>query len=282
MGIKKLIAVIVLYKSSLENSESFKTLKNSLIDFEDELTLVVYNNSPDYWTYNGKAHKRVDIKYIEDNTNSGVGRAYNEAFKIATVLEKDYIILLDQDTTISIDFFDLFLKILNNQQNVKVSLYSPLITNGKKLISPSKFVLFSSQELHYKPNGVVPLKGLAVINSGLIISTSLFKEVGGYNEKIKLDFSDFDFLKRCLAFTQDIFILNTAFHHSLSSEEAVSKQSAVTRFDYYLEGAKHYKKNSAVALGLYTWIFLRSIKLNMKYKTFIFTKKTILSLTKIA
>ncbi|MBD1392322.1 glycosyltransferase [Mucilaginibacter glaciei] len=273
MDLKKIIAVIVLYKSSLEESVCFQSLLKSVDSFNSQLLLVVYNNSPDYWQYGNDSYKGVTITYLEDHKNSGVSKAYNTAFDYGIGQNKEYILLLDQDTQLEKLFFNVFFD-YESKFNKDAGLYCPMICNDFGLLSPAKFFLYSSQKLSSIEPGVHSLEPLAIINSGLIISTKLYQLNGGYNEKIKLDFSDFDFLRRVLTFTKLVVVLDVKCKHELSGESKMPLASALNRFDYYLEGALYYKKTLLDAIGLSMWIMLRSVKLGVKYKTAKFATKT--------
>lgn len=277
MGLEKIIAVIVLYKSTLEESSTFQSLLRSVDVDSSDLTLVLYNNSPDYWTYDFSTYKGLNIINVNDNLNSGVSTAYNVGFKYAKLNHKEYILLLDQDTELPVFYFDSFLKMEQKYKGGNLGLFAPKIVNDNGLVSPAKFFLHTSKKIDKISEGENPLKGLAVINSGLIISTVLFELTGGYNDKIKLDFSDFYFMRKVLKFEKNIIIFNAECKHSLSSEENISLKSALTRFDYYLEGAKYFRNSFSDVKGLSIWILLRSLKLGLKYKTMKFTTKVLFS-----
>lgn len=278
MNLEKIIAVLVLYNSTLEESKSFNTLLKAINSNREKLTLVVYNNSPLYWSYDNKSFLGLEIININDNSNSGVSKAYNTAYSHALKLEKEYILLLDQDTTLPVSFFESFLKSESIYRKKNLGIYSPLIMNDSELLSPANFFLFTSKKIKKISEGLHKLRGKAIINSGLIISTNLFQLVGGYNEKIKLDFSDFYFIKKVLKFEKNVVIFNSKCLHSLSSEEEVSCKSALNRFGYYLEGAKYYSKSFKLMYGLKLWVILRSLKLSLKYKTIEFTAKAFTSI----
>lgn len=270
---EKLIVVIVLYKCSLDDSESFKSLILAASCFETKLALVVYNNSPNYWNYTQKQYDKLNIIYVADEHNSGLGKAYNVGFGFAKKMLKESILLLDQDTTLPNLFFGSYLASQSKYKDENVDLFCPLIYNQNGLLSPAKSFIFSSKKLAFIAEGIHSFKELSIINSGLIISTQLFEKVGGYNEKIKLDFSDFDFLKRCLKYSNKIIVFKAVCYHSLSSENNSTKSDAVDRFSYYAEGAKFFQKSKIEAVFLSFWVFFRALKLNYKYKTLDFTKR---------
>lgn len=280
MQLERIIAVLVLYKSTLSESESFKTLLTAVNGSSSVLTILVYNNSPEHWEYDDKVYPGLEIIYVGDNSNSGVSKAYNEAYKLAIARDKEYILLLDQDTSLSSAFFEVFFKSEKNVQNSESGLFCPQIVNNNELLSPARFFLYTSKKIKLIEPGLHSLKGLAIINSGLIISVELFRQTGGYNEKIKLDFSDFDFISRSMEFSGNIVVLDTKCQHSLSGETEMTLQSALSRFDYYLTGAKYSHRSFLSAAGLNAWVILRAIKLDVRYKSLYFTKKAIHSIIK--
>jgi rhamnosyltransferase len=281
MDLGKVVAVIVLYKSNLKESETFRTLLKAIEGFNSSLTVLIYNNSPEYWHYEGQNFIGLDIIYLNDSLNSGVSKAYNTGFAYAKKMGKEFIFLLDQDTTLDPSLLRVFFAAEQKYKNSDNGLYCPMMVNENGLLSPAKSFLFTSRKMETISIGEHSIKGLAVINSGLIISTTLFELVGGYNEKIKLDFSDFDFLKRSRKFS-GIIVLDVKCRHLLSGEEEMSKEKALYRFVYYLEGAKYYHKSFIGAIGLVVWIFLRGFKLDFKYKTTNFTAEVIQSVLKKA
>jgi rhamnosyltransferase len=275
MNLEKIIAVIVLYKCSLQESVTFNTLLDAVALSDGKLTVLVYNNSPDYWQHDEKEYNQVEIIYVADSNNSGVSKAYNVAFSYALKFEKKFLLLLDQDTSIASNLFTSFFNSFKRYAPFDISIFCPQIENIDGLLSPARFFLYTSKKLKKVEPGLHTLKGLAIINSGLFIFVPFFKRVGGYNERIKLDFSDFDFLRRSLKFSQQIVVLDSKCKHSLSTDEKGSINSALSRFDYYLEGALHYEKTCIDAAGLYSWIFVRSLKLNLRYQTLKFSMKVL-------
>jgi rhamnosyltransferase len=271
LQINSILAIIVLYNSTLEMSSTFKSLILALPKEKVSIKLMVYNNSPSYWSYDGKLYEGLELIYREDPTNSGVSRAYNQAYECAVEQQKSYLLLLDQDTNLPSNFFDALNDANKKYNEGDIGLFCPKVINEKSLLSPAKFFLFTSKLLPSIEEGPHLLKGLAIINSGLVISTRLFNATGGFNEKIKLDFSDFDFLKRALSYTKEIIVINALCRHSLSSEDEVPLKSALVRFGYYVRGAIHYKKSYLSAVGLTIWVIMRMAKLNLKYRTFRFT-----------
>ena len=88
-------------------------------------TIVVDNNSAD----NTSAYVRQtfpEVEVIQQNTNLGFGQANNIGIRYAISLKADYIMLLNQDATISEDCIELLLSVSDGQ-----SVLSPLHCNGE-------------------------------------------------------------------------------------------------------------------------------------------------------
>jgi hypothetical protein len=108
----------------------------------------------------------------------------------------------------------------------------------------------------------------------MCIKLEAFNKNNGYNELIKLDFSDHDFIKRFKKSIGDRFIvINLKVYHKLSSVTRNSFESDMVRFDYYLEGAKHIWSSPGERIFLKLHACLRSVKLFLIHQNFGFLIK---------
>ena len=105
-----------------------------------------------------------------------------------------------------------------------------------------------------------------MINSGLLIDLETFESAGGYDERLRLDFSDFIFLKRLKRCIQDIIIINAECSHELSSSRKGTLSHALNRFEIYLKGTKVMRHKESAFVFVYT-AFLRAIKLSIRYRS---------------
>jgi len=98
-----------LYKTTLRDSISFTSLLNTCKNENGLLQILLYNNSPEYalnvseWN-----NKHAQLIEINDKENSGVSKAYNLANAMAVRNNRQWLLLLDQDTTMPENFFNLF------------------------------------------------------------------------------------------------------------------------------------------------------------------------------
>jgi len=258
------MAVLVLYKTRLEVSETFISLGNSLKNSKLRMDIVVYDNSPtpmatalectnDNWT----------IHYIHDKTNPGVSKAYNEGFRIAEKLEKKWMLLLDQDTSFPLNAIIEYSKAV--RENINICLFAPIVISKNKIISPSRYFLNRGYGLRKVKPGVYNFHTKSLINSGMCINTRAFEKAGGYNEKIRLDFADHSFIDRYKANYSNFAVINLRCSQGFSGKQRLTLDSALVRFALYCEGARNKAVNKLDYFALMLVVFFRSGKLFLKY-----------------
>ncbi len=258
----EILTVLVLYEMNLENSPAYQTLSQGLEETQKKGRLCVYDNSPiaqtipisNVWT----------IEYIHDTCNPGVSCAYNRAASRAKQLNLKWLLLADQDTTFVENIYKCYSESINKYPHCH--LFAPKLIDEKGLISPFKRGITSGKRLKNITSGRKNLEEIQVINSGLLIDVETFEAVGGYNEKLKLDFSDFYFFKRLKQYTSEIIIIDAECNHKHSSSESVNLLKAVNRFKIYLQ-ASTIMGNDHMPFLFYYRSFLRSIKLSLQYNS---------------
>lgn len=214
------------------------------------------------------------IHYEHDPENSGVSRAYNRAAIKAKELGLDKILILDQDTA-----FDL--EMLKEYENAYEKhgdgfIYAPVVKNevGDKIYSPAHFKDFVGKvqvidEFIFSEN--YSLEGKSLINSGLMIPLRVFDMIGGYNENLKLDFSDIYFIEKYKEIiSNNVVLVDVGLRHSISGDEGLDYERELNRFRFYCHAARETGRS------LNTWIVWspvrRLLRLVVKYKKITFIK----------
>jgi hypothetical protein len=85
-------------------SATFRTLRaaiSSLPDGQADIRILLYDNTPGGQDIDALSP---DILYKEDFKNGGLATAYNYALQIAEEENYDWLLTLDQDTSLPIDF----------------------------------------------------------------------------------------------------------------------------------------------------------------------------------
>lgn len=272
--------VLVLYETVLEESESFRSIL-AMSRSGYKLDLFVYDNSKRIQPI--KAYDDLNITYRHDPMNSGVSKAYNVGAEYARKRQKKWILLLDQDTALPTSLLQSYREATEKNQGLK--LFVPILKlDDGKIFSPCTYRFKRGFYAETVKTGIHSLYELAPVNSGMLVDLAAFNEVGGYNEAVKLDFSDFQFVERLRQHYPNFYVLEAVCHQDFS-DDIVHFKGQAARFVHYCDGAKNIEKE-----GLWTWIqynfivLSRALRLTARYKklrfigiylnTFLFSGRT--------
>src|SRR5690606_38017857 len=110
----------------------------------------------------------------------------------------------------------------------------------------------------------------SLVNSGMLITVDSFRKVGGYNEKVKLDFSDHQFIEDYKQKYKQFVLVESTCIQSFSAIED-SKEKQIIRFRYYCEGVYNFKAKSRFAKVLMIpYLFFKAMKKSLKFRSLMF------------
>lgn len=235
-----LYAILVAYNHSLEKSPSYQALNK-----HKDIQLIVCDNSTNGVDIRSNVVEDGNI-YISMHGNRGLSKAYNRALDQIQVEDptlEGYVMLFDDDTKISNQYFEEVKKAI---QTKEADIYLPLVTDGhpeQGYLSPS--ILREPYVHRTKTPWLLKEQEICGINSGMLISLSLFKEYR-YNEELFLDHVDHDFIRSMRKQKAIIKILNAELNQDLSSFQTDGTK-AISRYDilkrdlniFYKEGWKN-------------------------------------------
>lgn len=282
MGISSILGVIVLYETDFANSKTFKTINNSLSFQDEKLEILLYDNSlkPQYKKQYFEL-ENLKVHYIHDSSNNGIGTAYNAGSKLAQKISKNWLLLLDQDTVFPKNIFKAFLQASTKYPTI--NLFSPILKLGNGTIfSPCTYIFkrgFAKKKVY---SGIISLNYNSPVNSGMFVNLEAFLNVGGYNEKIKLDFSDFQFIERFKKENSHFYLMNEICIQDFSNEVNDIEKLKV-RYNIYCNDALNCQRNSPIDSFWYFFnALLRGAKLSLRTKSIIFLKTWTGYFTKIS
>ena len=232
LDIMKVFPIIITYNIDYQQCNTYKTLLSHYPDCRK----LIYDNSPTPLNAKYKSDKTF---YIHDPENHGITMGYNRGVELAMQFEEaKYVLLLDQDTIFEADYIEKLSATISKMPNINVIV--PLMMYGQnKSFSPVRFNMFTVHGANLRP-GTYNLKEFLPVNSGTCISIEIYKQVGGYNEHIKLDFADFDFFERVSSISPQFCIIDSHAQQSFSDSET-DLLKLFGRYKVYVHDAKYYQ-----------------------------------------
>jgi len=263
-----ILAVMVSYQVGLAASETFTSLTDCLKAHKLSMDIVVYDNSREPISMGDYATCRNwFITYIHDQSNSGVSKAYNTAFSIARKKRKKWILLLDQDTRFPINALHSYIDSLTAHPGEH--LFAPALLVGQKMISPCRYYFKRGFHLKSSSPGIHSIRHKTILNSGMCISADAFEKNNGYNDKIRLYFSDLDFIERYAKLFNSFCLIDMQCMHNHGHDNG-NFDNTISRFRLYCEGARQSSHNAWDFIILFIMLSFRSLGYSVRHRSFAF------------
>ncbi|WP_265427123.1 glycosyltransferase [Chryseobacterium sp. YIM B08800] len=263
--------VIVLYNETLENSVSFKDISKSvnMMDLESKVSIFIYDNSKEPQKIN--INNIWEYEYFHDSNNSGLSIAYNTAAEFAKKKEKKWLFLLDQDTEFPNTTIQIYLKAI--AENTNIFLFAPILkVKTGEIISPYKYSLKRRKRTQSIQSGLQKLSKTGPVNSGLCIGLNSFLAVDGYNDKVKVDGADFQFIERYKRKYSEYYVLDLIAYQDLSLFEK-DFQKLIFRYKIFLNDLSGFEKFQKIdCLLFFLYAINRTVKLTLQTKKSDFLK----------
>jgi GT2 family glycosyltransferase len=194
-----ILSVIVLYNCELAQSKSFASLFDILRANPEparHFSLLLYDNSPQPQSHMVSAD--FPIHYIHDPSNGGLASAYNVALDRAESDQREWLLLLDQDTSLTTEFIRELVETTRNlHAHTEVAAVAPKLRVNGRIDSPVANFLtlvrrqFSSPDPAISEDLVgVQQQRLSAYNSGSTMRVSALRSIGGFPAEFWLDFLD--------------------------------------------------------------------------------------------
>lgn len=258
-----LLIVVVLFQRRPEESQAVMSVNEALAGLPAQPKIFIYDNSPLATVVDSS------MIYVHDPSNGGVSKAYNKAAEFARTAKKKWMLLLDQDTTIVPELFRSWCE--SQIRHAGSVAFVPRMIDAQGPVSP--FVLFMGGGRRMASRReTLPLARYRFVNSGLFIQCEAFAAVGGYDEKIPLDFSDVSFGQRLRKATDHFVVVDCTLQHDLSSTVRLSLAEAVRRFGYFCRGARSMRLQSRSGYQYVARAFLRALHLTVIYRKISFVR----------
>lgn len=235
----KLLCIVVLYNRELLSTEAYRTLLIHASGKPD-IKIFAYDNSSSKSPLTEK-YEEMGVVYKWNPDNGGVSKAYNSGARFAQENGFDRLLLLDQDTRWG---EENYLEVLDKSisDNPEYDIFVPEVIYDRGVFSPLECKGFRPRHKSLKP-GMNTLRNVAIVNTGLSVTTDLFMRSGGYNENVTLDFADFQFVGRLRKQTDKFFLIDYRCHQDFS-DSSTDKNSLRSRFKIYCQCLRNYECES--------------------------------------
>lgn len=151
--------------------------------------IILLDNTP--YIDNSKLFIELNVRYIPNFRNLGLSAAFNSGFDLIKEKHVDYIVFFDQDSQVN----DGHIKVLV-EDFVELSKHYKIGCIGPSFYDRNSNKLVENMDRVSLSNNLYSVKSL--ITSSLLTTPEIFKDINGWNEKIFLDYADWDFCWRML------------------------------------------------------------------------------------
>jgi GT2 family glycosyltransferase len=241
MNNAQIVAVVVIYKRRPEQSQTINSLaavfeKNAPL--LQSIQVLIWDNSP-------APIDHLDLPfpcdYRHGERNVGTSGAYNHAMEFAEAQGSPWLLLLDQDTTLSDEFLPRMLeysyRLLDSPE---VGSVVPFVYSHGHLVSPRLLGRFNRNlGIPLDFHGVCRKKAYAV-NSTTLMRVAALREIGGYSEEFWLDLSDVYTFQAMYWKGRYIYVAaDLVLQHSLSGMD-YDREMTVERYRNFLAAESAY------------------------------------------
>lgn len=215
------------------------------LEMQVELIIIVDNGNSDIFEDSFfTSRKKIVVKQL--GKNMGIATATNTGFEIAKEKQLDYILLSDQDTTYLPDYIKKFEN--NYLEDDKIIAYAPCIVDLTSNTNKPVYQLENNKIVKVFPDSNCII--FQTIASGLIINLSILNKVGGMNEKLFIDYVDFEWCWKVNHYGYHImYVKDMLIHHQLGDNtqyllgKKIAKRSPV-RYYYIIRNTLYLAKNT--------------------------------------
>jgi GT2 family glycosyltransferase len=214
-------AVLVLYGLSPEESPAFQSLCHVLRSACSGSTpfhaLLLYDNSPSAHPLPESLPVGLPVRYRHDPTNPGLARPYQMALANAQAEGTPWLLLLDQDTVVTVAWLTEMLAVMWSQQGdgCVAAIVPRLLQDGVPL-SPHSPMWHRGRPMDYT-EGIKP-PPLKVFNSGALLRVAALTACGGFPQEFPLDYLDHAVFHALEQRGGQIYLLAAPLEHQLSGK----------------------------------------------------------------
>lgn len=269
------LILTVLYNKTIAKSATLQGIIQSAVLLNDSGSkLLLWDNSVQRMNNKDLSYLSSvlnNFEYVHTPQNHSLSRIYNKGIeKGLNKGEFKYLMLLDDDSTIDLNYFDKAVKGAKGNYFLMI----PVVKNNGIIRSPMISYTIRTSILSKVYPGLTSSKNMMAINSGMIISFDFLKSTKfTYERRLNNYGTDNYFMKFYGLHCKTFYILDYSFEHSLSFFDSIDIDKKIQIFRQskkaFLIIHSDNLFNLMMALG---YNFMSSLKNSVKYKTLKFFK----------
>lgn len=251
-------ALIVVYNKKCEDSQTICSLMNR--SSCGNLKCIIYDNSTNEYG-NADFCEKHHFAYYTQGKNLGLSKAYNCVVETLKG-EKGYLLVLDDDTELSEEFFQELERI---EHRGEPGIYVPIVRAGNILLSPS-MVKHNSGSAVLKSIDDLKMDRITAINSGMVVDLRVYDKIR-YNEDLFLDCVDHAFMRDARLNGIPITVMQSTIDQHYSRKEKGELGPALKRFSIY---KRDFRKYAELCHGMpFYYVSMLKLRLSntLKYRT---------------
>lgn len=214
--------VVKSLSSYIHQVEIIYIIDNSTMDLNDEIKNFIESQN--------------NIKYIHLGDNFGIAYALNLGVRRAISDKFEWILTMDQDSIVDPNLIFNYTKFIRNNRFTNLGILSP------------NLFLFGSKEQTLNNSFEFTV---SVITSGSLTNSNAYLNVDGFDEKLFIDWVDFDICFRLKKKGFNIIKLNNTFikHHLGETKEISIFNKHIMYITNHNAMRYYYKTRNALYLG---------------------------------
>lgn len=213
-------AVLVRYKLPLAESPAWQSLQLLAQALPEGCVphLLMFDNSPQP---QHPGASTFPVEYISNPANTGLTPAYNAACKRAVEGGFQWLLLLDQDTTLTAGYWSELTATLPSLPASVAAVMPQLIENGRTH-SPTRLPRLTHRPVH--STGLLPYP-VTAYNSAAVLRVSALEALGGFDERFPMEYADHALFAGLQHKGYNMWIMAAQLPHALSTAQPLATVS---------------------------------------------------------
>lgn len=268
---EKVVAIIVLYNKTLQQSASYKAFQRIHSSNQPCPSLILFNNSKHI-----NIESCISVKTINAQKNQMLAGAYNYALQYANSNNFEWLMLIDDDTDLSAEYFQkLFQLHLDDQQLLNIAAIVPTLKFSGKNISPHTMHVLNMKRKSVLEPGLIH-GNVTAFNSLSVLSLKHLNSLGGFPVEFPLDMLDYYLYNKFHETNLKVFLLDCKVNHRLSVKN-FEEEMSIDRYRNLVKAELSFYSNFSFhfRLAFRVRLIYRTIKQFLFFKSKKFARITL-------